>query len=309
MPIPLIIILSVIAILLLIVFVLILGIFAFIFYSPRKGQINNKDLLDSSNFEGYGEKMKNLIITLVNRSYEDIYINSFDKLKLHARLYENKGSNTVAILFHGYRGASYRDFCGGANEAINMGFNVILTDQRAHGLSEGHSITFGIREVQDVLSWVNYARNRFGSDVNIVLIGISMGGATVLMAADKIEGNVKIIADSPYPSVKSLLIDILKSIHLPVFIFYPLLCLSALMLAHTNINKYSAFDSLKKCNHPVLIIHGDKDSVVHQNLSFNLFNAHQDKIRYETFSGADHGESYLINTNRYQKIIADFLKK
>ena len=309
MPIPWIIVLAVIAGLLLFIFISILGIYIFIFYSPRKGQISNVGLLESSNFANYGDKMKNLITTLVNRPYEDIYVNSFDKLKLHARLYENKASKTVALLFHGYRGASYRDFCGGANEAINMGYNVILTDHRAHGLSQGHSITFGAREVQDVLSWVNYARNRFGEDINIVLIGVSMGGATVLMAADKIEGNVKIIADSPYASVKSMLIDTLKTIHLPVFIFYPLLRLSALVFAHTNINKYSAFDSIKKSNHPVLIIHGDQDSVVHQSLSLNLFKEYQDKIHYESFEGADHGESYLVNTNRYQKIIADFLNK
>lgn len=309
MPIPLIVVLSVIAGLLLFILISIIGIYAFIFYSPRKGQISNEGLLNSSNFANYGDKMKNLITALMNRPYEDIYVNSFDKLKLHARLYENKSSKTVALLFHGYRGASYRDFCGGANEAINMGYNVILTDHRAHGLSQGHSITFGAREVQDVLSWVDYARNRFGENINVVLIGISMGGATVLMAADKIAGNVKIIADSPYASVKLMLIDTLKTIHLPVFIFYPLLLLSALVFAHTNINKYSAFDSLKKSNHPILIIHGEKDSVVHQSLSLNLFREHIDKIRYESFEGADHGESYLMDTNRYQKIIADFLNK
>ena len=309
MPIPLIVVLAVIAGMLLIIFILVLGIYAFIFYSPRKGQISNVGLLESSNFANYGDKMKKLITTLMNRPYEDIYVNSFDKLKLHARLYENKGSKTVALLFHGYRGASYRDFCGGANEAINMGYNVILTDHRAHGLSQGHSITFGAREVQDVLSWVNYARNRFGNDINIVLIGISMGGATVLMAADKVEGNVKIIADCPYASVKLVLIDTLKTIHLPVFIFYPLLCLSALLFAHTNLNKYSAFDSVKNSHHPILIIHGDKDSVVHQHLSLDLYRANQNKIHYESFSGADHGESYLTNTNRYQKIITDFLEK
>ena len=136
-----------------------------------------------------------------------------------------------------------------------------------------------------------------------------MGGATVLMAADKIEGNVKIIADSPYSSPKLLLIDTLKTIHLPVFIFYPLLCLSALVFAHTNLNKYSAYDSIKKSNHPILIIHGDKDTVVHQPLSLNLYREHQDKIQYESFSGADHGESYLTDTNRYRAIITDFLNK
>ena len=309
MPIPLIILLSIASGLLLIIFVFLIGLYRFVFFSPRKGQLSDSNLLKSPNYVLYEDKMKNLIITLINRPYEDVYVNSFDKLRLHARLFKNDKSKTVAILFHGYRGTAYRDFCGGANEAIEMGYSVILVDQRAHGLSEGHSITFGVRETKDVLSWVDYARKRFGNDIKIVLIGISMGGATVLMAADKIEGDVKIIADSPYASPKLMLKSTLKSIHLPVFIFYPLINLASILFAHTNLNKASAFISLKNTNHPVIIIHGEKDTVVNQHLSLDLFKKYQNRIRYESFSDADHGESYLADTKRYQDIIKGFLKE
>ena len=308
MPLPLTIVLSIIFGILIISFIITYGFYRFVFFSPRKGQLNDFNLLTSENFNKYEDKMKDLIISLMNRQYENIYISSFDKLKLHARLFENDGSDTVAILFHGYRGTAYRDFCGGANEAINMGYNVILVDHRAHGLSQGHSITFGIREVQDVLSWVNYAKNRFGKDVHIVLIGISMGGATVLMASDKVEGNVKIIADSPYSSPKLLIKDILKNLHLPIFIFYPLVNLSSLIFAHTNLSKRSAYQSIESVKHPILIIHGEQDTVVHQHLSYDLYQAHKDKIQYESFPGTDHGASYLADTARYQKIIRNFLK-
>ena len=116
-------------------------LYRFIFYSPRKGQLNDFNLQDSQNYRGYEERIKKLITDLMNRPCEDIYIQSFDKLKLHARLFENEKSNKVAILCHGYRGTAYRDFCGGATEMLELGYNVILIDQRAHGLSEGHSIT------------------------------------------------------------------------------------------------------------------------------------------------------------------------
>ena len=308
MPIPLIIALSIVLGILILLFIVLFGFYRYIMFSPRKGQLNDFDLQSSSNFAGYEDVMKDLITSLMAKPYEDIYVNSFDKLKLHARLFENKNSKTVAILCHGYRGTAYRDFCGGAKEALALGYNVIIIDQRAHGMSQGHSITMGVREVKDLISWTEYAKERFGKDIKLVLIGISMGGATVLMAADKIDGDVKIIADSPYSSPKLMMQDTVRSLHLPVFIFYPLINLTSLLFAHTSLNKISAYDSIKNTNHPILIIHGDKDTVVNQHLSLDLYHAFEDKIQYESFPGADHGVSYLNDTPRYQKIIRDFLE-
>ena len=304
---PLIIVLIVIASILVFLFIAILLLYCNIFYSPLKGQLSDFNLRGSKNFAGYEDKLKELIIKLMERPYEDIYVKSFDKLRLHARLFKNKNSNKVAILCHGYRGTAYRDFCGGAHEAIELGYSVILIDERAHGTSQGHSITFGIREVQDLISWVNYARERFGQEIELVLIGISMGGATVLMAADKVGENVKIIADSPYSSPKIMLKETIRSIHLPIFIFYPLLYITSILFAHTNLNKLSAYDSIKNTNNKVLIIHGNKDSVVNYKISERLYQTYPNKIQYELFDGADHGVSYLSDVERYKKIIRDFL--
>lgn len=43
-----------------------------------------------------------------------------------------------------YHGACV--FYGGLQLALKTGGNVLLVDQRAHGGSDGHTITFGIRE-------------------------------------------------------------------------------------------------------------------------------------------------------------------
>lgn len=304
---PLIIALIIVVSLLIIFFVALLLLYRNVFYSPLKGQINDFNLQGSKNFQGYEEDIKELIIQLMARPYEDIYIQSFDRLKLHARFFENKESNKYAILCHGYRGTAYRDFCGGAKEAIELGYNVIIIDERAHGTSQGHSITFGVREVKDLLSWVSYTRDRFGQNIELALIGISMGGATVLMAADKVGDNVKIIADCPYSSPKIMLKETIRAIHLPIFIFYPLVNLTSILFAHTNLNKISAYDSIKNTNNKILIIHGNKDSIVDYHISQKLYETYPDKIQYELFDGADHGVSYLADKERYQKIIREFL--
>ena len=306
MPVFLIVILAVLGGLIVLLFIGLLGLYLYSFYSPKKGQSDHYNL-NSPIYRGMEEQVKPLIDNIIAIPYEDAYITSFDKLKLHARVYLKENSKKVAVLCHGYRGTPYRDFSGGAVEVLKLGYNVILIDERAHGLSEGHSITFGVRETRDAIDWVKYARNRFGEDIDLALIGISMGGAVVLMAADKV-GKAKIIADCPFSAPKVILQQTVKELGLPVPIFYPLVNLSSIIFTHTNLNKLSAYDSIKNTTNKVLIIHGGSDSVVPNWISNDLYQEYPDKIQYELFEGADHGMSYLVDKPRYQHIIREFLK-
>ena len=308
MSVVLIVVLSILGVLLILLFIGLSILYNTTFYSPKKWQ-NNDFNLNGPFYKGFEDQVIPLINSIRAIKYdEDIYITSFDKLKLHARVYLNPSSNKVAIMCHGYRGTPCRDFSGGAVEMIKLGYNVILIDERAHGQSQGHSITFGVRETKDVVGWVNYARNRFGENIELVLVGISMGGATVLMSADKV-GKAKIIADCPYSSPRIMLQQTIRAMGLPVRIFYPLVNLSSILFAHTNLNKISPYDSIKNTTNPVLIIHGGSDSVVPNWISNDLYLEYPDKIQYELFPGADHGMSYLIDKPRYQKVIVDFLNK
>ena len=306
MPVFLIVILAVLGGLIVLLFIGLLGLYLYSFYSPKKGQSDHYNL-NSPIYRGMEEQVKPLIDNIIAIPYEDAYIISFDKLKLHARVYLKENSKKVAVLCHGYRGTPYRDFSGGAVEVLKLGYNVILIDERAHGLSQGHSITFGVRETRDAIDWVKYARNRFGEDIDLALIGISMGGAVVLMAADKV-GKAKIIADCPFSAPKVILQQTVKELGLPVPIFYPLVNLSSIIFTHTNLNKLSAYDSIKNTTNKILIIHGGSNSVVPNWISNDLYQEYPDKIQYELFEGADHGMSYLVDKPRYQHIIREFLK-
>ena len=299
---------SVLIFLLLALLLALFFLYRFTFYSPIKDQLDDFAQLDSPNFKPYKEIIIPLIKELKNKPYEDLYCQSFDKLKLHSRLFENKGSKKIAIMFHGYRGTAYRDFCGGAKEIMALGYTAVIVDQRAHGTSQGHSITFSVREVKDALSWFNYIKAKFGEDYEYIMIGISMGGATVLGVADKLPKNVKIIADCPYSTPKAILSETLKKLNLSVKFFYPIVNLSSIIYGHTNMNKMSAFDSIKNTNCKILIIHGDQDNVVPHYISQKLYEAYPEKIQYELFKGADHGASYLVDTERYRKVVRDFLQ-
>ena len=307
MKIALIIIGSVLLFLLIVFFLALYFVYRISFTNPKSRRLDDYADLDGPVFGPYKEELLPKIAAFKERPYEDIYINSFDKLKLHAKYFEVKGSKKVALMFHGYRGTVYRDFCAASKIFMDLGYSIITVDHRAHGQSQGHSITFGARESKDLVSWVDYAKKRFGEDYEYILVGISMGGATVLIAADKVE-NVKLLVDCPYSTPKLILQETLKAIKLSPKFFYPLVNLSSIIFGHTNLNKVSAFDSIKNTNNKILIVHGDSDQVVPHHISQKLYETYPDKIQYELFKGANHGCSYMADTDRYIKVVSDFLK-
>ena len=62
----------------------------------------------------------------------------------------------------------------------SRGIDIFAPDNTAAGESEGHLIGFDVYESQDCLDWIDFLRHKFGEDVQIILHGFSMGGATVL---------------------------------------------------------------------------------------------------------------------------------
>ena len=295
--------------LLLILFIALIFLHHSTFYSPLKGQNDNFVLTESTVALGIKDLVFGLINSLLEVPYEDAYIKSFDRLRLHARVYENKKSNKVVIMFHGYRGTAVRDFSGGAKLMIDLGYNVILVDQRAHGLSKGHNITFGNREKKDVLSWIDYSKERFGVDKELILVGISMGAATLLFASKYIPGSVKLICDCPYTTEKEIMKQSIRNMRLAPAFFYPLVNLSSILFSHASLNKDDAHKNVKECNHKILIIHGDKDSIVPYLYSYKLYEENKDKIQYELFPNTEHGVAFVTDTDRYKKIVTDFINQ
>lgn len=177
-------------------------------YVPPRREADVFSMPDTEQYNVFRAQSEKMIRDALSVPYENVFITSFDGLRLHAKFYAAPDPKApVQIMFHGYKSAAERDFCGGLREGIDGGFNVLLVDQRAHGESEGKYLTFGVNERFDCLSWANYATERFGRDVKIYLYGISMGAATVLMASalplpDSVSG---IVADCGYTSPKDII--------------------------------------------------------------------------------------------------------
>ena len=307
-----IIILAVIIVLLLLYIWISYFVYGKIFYTPNKHQLLHGDEpMDAEGKEAL-EKINDLFSALKNEPYEEVFIESFDDLKLRGRFYQYHLNAPIAICFHGYRGNPVRDFCGGFDVLKKLGYNILLVDHRGHEKSEGHTITLGIKEKRDVLSWTEYVNDRFGEETKILLCGISMGAYSVLACAATYElpSNVKgVFADCPYNSPKDIVSKVCKhDLHVPLFIGYPFLFLAATMFGKFNLKSIDLSLRAEKIKVPALIIHGDADTFVPPYMSKAIVD-NNPSIEYYLFEGAGHGLSFVIDKDRYYQIAKEFTDK
>ena len=238
----------------------------------------------------------------------EFYIRSFDGLRLHGRYYEYTPGAPIELMFHGYRGTAGRDLCGGVQRCFTLKKNVLIVDQRTSGESEGRTITFGVNESRDCLSWVNFMVEHFGSEVKIILTGISMGGATVLMAAARgLPSNViGILADCGYTSAKEIIQKVIRQIKLPAAVTYPLVRLSARLFGKFDLEELSPIEAMKTCTIPVIFIHGEDDDFVPCDMSRQNYEACSAPKAIFTVPGAGHGLAFVIDPEGYLNALYDF---
>lgn len=248
---------------------------------------------------------------LLARPYETVTITSRDGLRLAGKYYAGNPGAPLMLFFHGYRSTAARDGSGGFQLCLHRGFSVLMADQRGHGDSEGDAITFGIRERYDCLDWANAAVEKFGPETKILLLGVSMGAATVLMAADlPLPPQVKgIIADCGYDSPEDILRATMRRWHYPQFPTWQLVWLGAKLFGHLDVRECSALESMKHARVPVLLIHGEADNVVPCEMATALRNACAAPVTLLTVPGAGHGMSCYTDPEAYEKALDDFCRQ
>lgn len=282
------------------------------FYSKYGEQGDEYAIPSSDQYDPHKKEMISLIDKVFEREYEDVYIKSFDGLMLHARYYHIKDGAPLDIGLHGYRATAIRDFCVGANASFARGHNMLLIDERGLGKSQGNTITMGIKERKDALSWVNYAIDRFGKDVKIVLYGVSMGATSVVMSTSlDLPDNVKgVIADCPYNSPVDIILHVAKkTINLPRFFVLSLAVTAAAVYGHFNLLETTCEKSVKKTRVPVLVIHGEDDRYVPCYMSEAIKNSNPEMVSRYTFPKAGHGISYFADKKRYSDLVEEFFEE
>ena len=285
-----------------------------LFYAHRRSGLGFDDVagLDKAVYEPYKDKMLKLMNELRNMPHTDVSIVSYDGLALRGRYYEKSKGAPVDILLHGYRGSAERDFCGIAFCCFALGHNVLLVDQRACGRSEGRLITFGVKESRDCLSWINFVLSEINKDAKIILVGISMGAATVMNACEgQLPDNViGAVADCGYTSARAVIKKVMRDMKLPATLFYFYARAAALIFGGFDPDAVSSVGAMKSCRIPMLFFHGDTDGFIPYEMSRENFEAcASEKKRLVIVKGAEHGMCFISDMESYYREVKSFFDR
>ena len=278
------------------------------FYAPPGHRVDPSAPLEGPQYEAIQETLFRVMGIMERYPYEDVSVTAKDGTALRGRYYHLREGAPLMILCHGYRSTALRDCCAGHALARRLGFNALVIHQRAHGESGGKTITFGIREGEDLHSWIRYANGRFGSHLPIILSGLSMGAATVLMGCSQpYPDNVAcIIADSPYSSPADIIRKVCRDAHYPAFV-YPFVYLGGLIFGRFRLDSCTAAEAVRHSTAPILLIHGEEDQLVPCDMSRKIAENCPEYCRVCTIPGADHGLAYVTDPQRYEEAVMEFL--
>lgn len=204
--------------------------------------------------------------------WSDVTITGYDSTKLHAYYIPsfNKKSNDLAIIVHGYQSKG-TDMIIIGQMYSKLGFQVLLLDMRGHGKSEGSFTSFGQYEKYDLKRWINHALRTYGSDLNILIHGVSMGAATAMMCTGlDIPNNVKfLVLDSGFTHVSKTFTNTKRSRGLKLF--YLGLDIVVYVKHRFIFEQVRPIKYMRKNTIPFLIIQGDADLAVPLEMAKRLY--------------------------------------
>ncbi len=240
---------------------------------------------------------------------QDIYIKSKDGLRLHGFWIPAENAKGTVLLAHGYRSTMLVDFGMVLDMYHKEGMNLLLPEQRCHGKSDGKYITFGVKESEDMLCWIEH-HNRALCQCPVVVSGLSMGASTVMYMLDRpLPSNVKAaICDCGFTSPAAIIGKIFtETVHLPSGIFIWVADLFARVFAGFSLFEKDSRKILAKNELPILLAHGTADDFVPCSMSVEAFDACTSEKYLILAEGAAHGYSYMKAKDAYYDRIVRIL--
>lgn len=234
---------------------------------------------------------------------EQISLRTEDGLSLAAwHTKANSGRGTV-ILLSGIESPSVTAFFGYAKMFADNGWDSLLIEMRGRNLSEGREIGLGYTEWNDVVAGVDYlSDNQEASDLPIIAMGTSLGGATSIMAAGKDPRVDGVIAISAFSSWEDAFLDNMNLVNVP-----RLFCTLEKPFVKLYLGIHYGFDTVSYSplkaleyfgNRPLLLMHSTKDSQVPYP-SFERLRKQAEKCNIDTSTFVREGDEHFLCYEEY----------
>ncbi len=202
---------------------------------------------------------------------------SNNELNLNGWFFPSDNSDKTIILAHGY--GHNRLLFGDKTtyfieRALDEGYNVLTFDFRASGTSEGERTSLGYYEKYDLLGAIDFAKQKGAN--HVALVGVSMGGATSILAAAQNPGNIDaIVSDSSFHDLKSYIYSSLPVwSNLPTFPFTFFIMPISTFMTGKDVNDVSPEKYIRNIQaNKVMLIHSKSDTTTSYKSSHKLHAA------------------------------------
>lgn len=242
----------------------------------------------------------------------EMNIQSDDGLNIYAyQRIIDENSNKWVLAVHGYGGqAKNMDYV--VIPYAENGYNILSVECRASGKSDGKYIGMGWLDRRDVILWIHEIL-KINPQAEIILYGVSMGGATVMMTAgeEDLPENIKcVVEDCGYTSAYDEFAYQLQQLFgLPTFPFMQIAQVCGSIRAGYSIKEASALEQVKKSKIPILFIHGADDTFVPTEMVYALYEAATCEKQLLIIDRAGHAEAYYADTTLYMDTVWPFVNQ
>lgn len=219
--------------------------------------------------------------------YEDLYLQTSDKVKLNAWFLPCKNAPYTLIFCHGNAGN-----IGHRLEKLKffhgLGLNVLIFDYRGYGHSSGSASEQGI--YRDAQAAYEYLLSRKVPPERIISYGESIGGAVAVDLASKNKIGALVVADTMTSS---------KEMVKELFIIIPYWVFSS---------RFDSLSKIPKITVPKLMVHSINDEIVPYSLGRRLYEAAPEPKEFLKIRGG-HNSCFFESKGIIHDRMSDFLKR
>lgn len=232
-----------------------------------------------------------------------------DGLTLRGWYYPTGERKRLIVLVHGM-GGSWGEMAALGSDLRGLGHDVLLFDLRGHGRSDASRLFMGHRERNDLKAVQAWADRQGFPPGRVGWLGYSMGASTLLMEAAENADIRNAVLDSPYGNLPELLGRQLPAhSHLPS-LFTPGILVAARLVFGVRTDDLIPIRSARQWgDRPVLLFHGEADSVVPVAQSRRLARVLGPSCRAYVLPGVEHVSAYGRHRDRYVATVDAFFRR
>jgi len=220
--------------------------------------------------------------------YEPLTIDTRDGEHLRAWMMRAAAPHATVVYFHG-NGGNLSVWAPILAGLVRHGFSVLAVDYRGYGASTGRPSEGGL--YRDVEATIERASTIVDRNLPVIYWGRSLG-ATMAAYAATLRAPQGLILESGFPDARAVIRSSPPLLLLSMFSSY----------------RFDTARHLRSVSVPILVMHGDRDSVIPYPLGRALFDGIHGQKTFVTIAGGDHNDFAPADPQKYWAAVDRFVQ-